>query len=85
MNPFKGVKVNEGSFFSVKRRAQKLLCEADLDETILCKKSFRTLRRGSWVEFSDTNGMRIAFSLSGLATLRLYCSSFDSVEEVSGL
>lgn len=81
MNPFKGVKVSEESFFSVRRRAQQMLSEAGFDEAILCKKSFRTLRRGGWVEFSDTNGERVAFSLSGLATLRLFCSSFEPAEE----
>jgi len=80
MSSFIGVKTSEGSFFSVKRRARKLLSEVGLEDTILCNKSYRTLRRRGWVEFNTTEGYRVAFSLSGLATLRLFCSSFDVLE-----
>ncbi|WP_312631346.1 hypothetical protein [Pantoea piersonii] len=83
MNPFKCVKVSEGSFFSVKRRVKKLLCVTGLEKKSLCKKSFRTLRRGGWMEFSEANGKRIAFRVSGLATLRLFCSSFDSEKKIN--
>lgn len=69
----------------MRRRARELLSDAGLEESILCEKSYRTLRRGGWIEFNEDNGKRIAFSLSGLATLRLFCSSFESGEENTSL